>query len=238
MISDPLEGLRRGHLAEPSIESNTLALAPEFLDSLSRTLARIQIPLTVPSGIAVDGVGYGLESPGHFCLSWNALPYGWQPLQEWMDSTLLRLESLEWKSVVDLEELVKLVELPDPLFQWCLDTETMKVTLPDWGDDGQLPPQQLLLPTLTEDHILGWMTSFTGRNTGKRISGPLGMALKHPMPICRFHEVLSVNPQAQGQWEEYFYDQRLHLVLDWLRAHGWKRAAFNVPRLVKRSTLL
>ena len=94
MVSQPLEGIRRGHLAEPTITSASSPLTPEQRLKLWRTLSLVQIPLTKPSGITLDGVAYGIDSPDCFRLTWNCLRDGWEPLQNWMDETLDWLDSL------------------------------------------------------------------------------------------------------------------------------------------------
>ena len=94
MASDPLEGIRRGHLAEPTIASVALPIYAEQREKLWRSLGQIQIPLVNPTALTLDGVQYGLHSRGCFRLTWNSLPDGWEPLQCWMDETLDWLELL------------------------------------------------------------------------------------------------------------------------------------------------
>ena len=94
MISQPLEGIRRGHLAQPSIKSASSSLTPEQRSKLWRTLSLVQIPLAKPSGIMLDGVAFGIDAPDCFRLTWNCLRVGWEPLQVWMDETLDWLDSL------------------------------------------------------------------------------------------------------------------------------------------------
>lgn len=94
MVSDPLEGMRRGHLAEPTVASSSAAISPEQSEKLWRTLGHIQIPLVNPSALTLDGVQHGIHSRGCFRLTWNSLPKGWEPLQSWMDETLDWLDQL------------------------------------------------------------------------------------------------------------------------------------------------
>ena len=94
MVSDPLKGIRRSHLAEPTIEISSVALRPEQTEKLWRTLGQVQIPLVNPTALTLDGVQYGLHSRGCFRLTWNSLPDGWEPLQCWMDETLDWLDQL------------------------------------------------------------------------------------------------------------------------------------------------
>lgn len=88
MVSDPLEGIRRGHQAQPNIERASVEFGPEQRQKLWRTLGQIQIPLVNPTTITLDGVQHGIHSRGCFHLTWNPLPKGWEPLQNWMDETL------------------------------------------------------------------------------------------------------------------------------------------------------
>ena len=76
-----------------SLRAGRFTLTEQDLEQILHALSKIQIPLVLPLGIAVDGIGCGLEAPGHFRVSWNdhALPVDWQPLHDWMDETLLGL---------------------------------------------------------------------------------------------------------------------------------------------------
>lgn len=88
MVSDPVEGIRRGRLAQPSIQYSSVAVEAEQRQRLWQTLGKVQIPLVTPATITLDGVQHGIHSAGCFRLTWNPLPEGWQPLQRWMDGTL------------------------------------------------------------------------------------------------------------------------------------------------------
>ena len=94
MVSDPVEGIRRGHQAQPSIVGASVAIRPEQRQRLWQTLGQVQIPLTTPTTIALDGIQHGIHSAGCFRLTWNPLPDGWEPLQKWMDDTLDWLDQL------------------------------------------------------------------------------------------------------------------------------------------------
>lgn len=90
MVSDPMEGIRRGHQAQPSIECASVAMGPEQ----RQRLGQVQIPLTTPTTIALDGIQHGIHSAGNFRLTWNPLPDGWEPLQKWMDGALDCMDQL------------------------------------------------------------------------------------------------------------------------------------------------
>jgi hypothetical protein len=94
MVSQSLEWIRPCHHAEPSIEAASSTLTPEQCLKPWRTLSLIQIPLAKPSGIMLDGVECGIDSPDCFRLTWNCLGDGWEPLQVWMDETLDWLDPL------------------------------------------------------------------------------------------------------------------------------------------------
>ena len=94
MVSDPVEGIRRGHRAVPSIETASADIGSDQAQKLWRTLGQIQIPLVNPSTFALDGVQHGIHSRGCFRLTWNSLPDGWEPLQNWMYETLDWLDRL------------------------------------------------------------------------------------------------------------------------------------------------
>ena len=119
------------------------------------------------------------------------------------------------KPRIDLDELVGLVHLPDRLFLWSLDTVTGEA-LPGPDDSGRVVP----LPQLTEVQILDWMRSFAAQSSETRIQPLLEAALKHPAPNVRFQEVLSVNPQAQKEWMDFFDQKRRAILLDWLSSLG------------------
>lgn len=88
MVSQPLEGVRRGPRAEPTIESASSPISPELHVQVWETLKRVQIPLVKSSMITLDGVQQGVQAPGAFRLDWNSLPDSWQPLQNWLDETV------------------------------------------------------------------------------------------------------------------------------------------------------
>jgi len=108
-----------------------------------------------------------------------------------------------WMSQIDLDELVELVDLPDSLFQWSLDIETGEL-YPGPDDTAH---HLVELPQLNESQIQEWMSRFATQAT-----------LKHPAPKVRFREVLSVNPQAQNEWSNYFDRKRREILVDWLKS--------------------
>lgn len=124
------------------------------------------------------------------------------------------------RRLAKLDEVMEHIDLPDPMFQFCVDTMTGEVTMPDFDPTGQVPTHELLLPTLTEVQIDGWMASFACSHGDERLRGVLLEALRHPAPARRFQEVLSVNPGATRQWEAFAADQRRQIALAWLRSHG------------------
>lgn len=119
------------------------------------------------------------------------------------------------KRRIDLEELVGLVNLPDRLFQWSLEIATGEI-YPGPDDSAQLVP----LPQLTETQILDWMRSFVAQCSEARIQPLLETALLNPTPNVRFQEVLSVNPEGQKGWAEFFDQKRRTILQDWLRSLG------------------
>lgn len=119
------------------------------------------------------------------------------------------------KPQIDLDELVELVDLPDPLFRWSLELATGE--LHTGADEfGELAP----LPELTEAQILDWMAAFAAQATEPRMQSLLAAALRYPAPKVRFREVLSVNPQASIEWSNYFDQKRRTIVVDWLTSLG------------------
>jgi len=86
MVADPLEGVRRGHRAEPTIRTRSFAPGEEIL-SILEGLGKLQAPLVGSKWITLDGVGCGLALPGQFSLRWNqgTAPEGWSPILEWAD---------------------------------------------------------------------------------------------------------------------------------------------------------
>lgn len=91
--SDPLEGIRRGHTTQPSLERKSIPLTQDRYDQLLHSLTLIQIPLLTQRTICLDGESCGLELYGHFRLQWDsAWDEDWEPLVAWMDTTVAWLE--------------------------------------------------------------------------------------------------------------------------------------------------
>jgi hypothetical protein len=87
MVADPLEGVRRSHRAEPTIQIRSFAPGEEILSILD-SLGKLQAPLVGRSKwITLDGVSCGLTLPGGFSLRWNqgTAPEEWAPIVEWTD---------------------------------------------------------------------------------------------------------------------------------------------------------
>ena len=116
------------------------------------------------------------------------------------------------KPRIDLDEFVELVDFPNRLFTWSLDTVSGEV-LPGPDDAGQVVP----LPQLTETQILDWMHSFAGQCSETRMQALLETALKHTAPRARFLEILSVNPRIMREWEGYFNQKRRNILIGWLK---------------------
>lgn len=119
------------------------------------------------------------------------------------------------KPQIDLDELVELVTLPDPMFPWGLEIATGEL-YPGPDDFAELVP----LPQLTESQILEWMAVFAAQATEPRIQILLTEALKETAPEDRFREILSVNPQASARWSNYFDQKRRAILVDWLNSLG------------------
>ena len=116
---------------------------------------------------------------------------------------------------IDLDELVRLVDLSDEFFQWSLEITTGEV-YPGSDDSAKWVP----LPKLTEPQILDWMSLFADQATEPRIRSLLRLALQDPAPKFRFRDVLSVNPEVLKDWDTYFELKRRSILTHWLAFLG------------------
>lgn len=119
------------------------------------------------------------------------------------------------KPRIDPDDLVELVDLPDAMFPWALETATGDL-YPGPDDCAELVP----LPQLTESQILDWMAAFADQATESHTRDLLTAALSYPTPELRFREILSVNPKASQEWNNYFRQKRQAILVDWLSSLG------------------
>jgi hypothetical protein len=85
---DPLAGLKYGWQTTPTITMQVPTLPRVALDKLLREGRALNIEPMAKRGIVIDGMERFLKLRGAFqgqFLSWNALPDGWEKLEQWVE---------------------------------------------------------------------------------------------------------------------------------------------------------
>jgi hypothetical protein len=88
LLSNPMQGLREGFYASPTIEVRDRSIDPRIFNEHMDSLKKINIPLGAGLGAGgIDGTTCGVEiSPGRVLIEWwSRYAPEWQPLVSWSD---------------------------------------------------------------------------------------------------------------------------------------------------------